>query len=357
MLWIKTYGSGSDDWGASVMPTSDEGFIVAGTRDSDGRKGGDIWLMKTDPNGDTLWTRTYGGKKADFGESVDQTSDGGYIIGGYTHSFGAGDTDAYLVKTDGSGAPLWSKTYGGKRGDGAHEAKETSDGGYVIVGWTGSSGSGGNDVYLVKTDVEGNPLWEKTYGKKGNEEGFSVEEAPDGGYLLVGHQESDKSYSDLYLVRTDEAGEVLWTTTYGAGRNDVGRSVCRTREGGYAVTGETYSYVSGNFDIYLLVVGADGDTLWTETYDQALNEYAESIQQTSDGGYIVAGRTESPDGNVSDLYMVKTDGEGNLLWIEKLGGLHARSVCQIPDGGYIVTGRASGAEPGNYDLFLMKRKP
>lgn len=316
-----------------------------------------MWLLRTDPNGDTLWTRMYGGKKADFGESVDLTSDGGYLIGGYTHSFGAGNSDAYLVKTDGSGTTIWTKTYGGKRDDGAHQARKTSDGGYIVVGWTASSGSGENDVYLVKTDAEGTPLWEKTYGGEKNEAGFSVEEVQDGGYLLTGYQESEKSYNDLYLVRTDKAGEVLWTKTYGAGRHDVGRSICGTREGGYAVAGETYSYVSGNYDIYLLIVAANGDTLWAETYDQTLNEYGESVLQTSDGGYVVAGRTESPDGRVSDLYMVKTDPKGDVLWIEKLGGLHAQSVYQTSEGGYFVTGKASGVNSKTYDLFLMKRKP
>jgi hypothetical protein len=153
--WNKTYGGTDTDYGYSVVQTSDGGYAITGYTYSFGAGGTDVYLVKTDANGNIQWSKTYGGTDTDVGYSVVQTSDGGYAIAGYTLSFGAGGSDVYLVKTDSLGNMVWSKTFGGTGADHAYSVVQTADGGYAITGYTYSFGAGGYDVYLVKTDVYG----------------------------------------------------------------------------------------------------------------------------------------------------------------------------------------------------------
>jgi len=179
--WERTYGGPNVEWGYSVQQTSDGGYIVAGYSGSFPVFG--IYLLKTNASGDTLWTRTYGGLSWDQGNSVQQTSDGGYIVAGYTHSFGHanGWADVWLIKTNASGDTLWTRTYGGTNGDQGYSVQQTSDGGYIIAGWTNSFGAGGYDVYLIKANASGDTLWTKTYGGTNDDYGNSVQQTSDGG--------------------------------------------------------------------------------------------------------------------------------------------------------------------------------
>ena len=179
----KTFGSQNYDGGASVQQTSDGGYIVLGSTVPF------AYLLKTDSKGDTLWTKTYGGSGSDYGASVQQTVDGGYIIVGTTN-FGAGSTDVYLIKTDVNGDPLWTKAYGGTGVEQGMYVQETSDGGYIITGFTISFGAGGSDVYLIKTDSIGDTLWTRTFGGTSDDYGHSVYQATDGGYVIVGYTNS-----------------------------------------------------------------------------------------------------------------------------------------------------------------------
>jgi hypothetical protein len=154
-LWTKTFGGIDDDRGHSVQQTSDGGYVVAGYTVSFGAgNSSDVWLIKTDASGDTLWTKTFGGSNSDGGYSVQQTSDGGYIVTGGTHSFGAGDYDVWLIKTDASGGTSWTKTFGGDSKDMGHSVQQTAEGGYVVTGYTESFGAGDKDLWLIKTETE-----------------------------------------------------------------------------------------------------------------------------------------------------------------------------------------------------------
>ena len=316
------------------------------------------------PNPDTLWTRTYGGGSYDEAYSVQQTADGGYIVAGYTESFGAGWEDFYLVKTNSSGEPLWTRTYGGSGGDCAYSVQQTTDGGYVVAGFTYSFGAGNADFYLVKTNSQGDTLWTRTYGGSSYDCANSVQQTADGGYILVGETQSfGAGGRDFYLVKTNSQGDTLWTRTYGGSNWDDANSVQQTADGGYVVAGWTQSFGVGTptyANMYLVKTNSQGDTLWTRTYGGSDWDEASSVQQTTDGGYIVAGTTWSFSGGGMDFYLVKTSGQGDTLWTRTYGvGSYAEaySVQQTADGGYIAVGVANFFGAGRNDFYLVKTGP
>jgi len=354
----RTYGGASWDEGHSVQQTSDGGYIVCGSTESYGSGNADVWLVKTDARGDTLWTRTYGGVNWEEGYSVEQTTDGGYIIAGYTNSPGAGSDDVYLVKADSSGDTVWTRTYGGTGNDDGWSVQQTSDGGYVIAGCTWSFGAGASDVYLIRTDAHGDTLWTTTFGGAWDEGGYSLRQTADGGYIITGYAHSfGAGYWDVYLVRTDTNGGTLWTRTYGGTDNDVGTSAQPTTDGGYIIAGHAQSFGAGYWDIYLIKTDASGDTLWTRTFGGASGDCANSVQQTADGGYIIAGHTQSFGAGNWDVWLIKTDAYGDTLWTRTLGDTSddgGRSVRQTADGGYIATGWTGSFVADDYDVYLIK---
>jgi hypothetical protein len=354
----RAYGGTGNDKGLSVQQTTDGGFIMVGYTESFGAGSSDVYLVRTKPNGDTLWTKTYGGTGYDACYCVQQTTDGGYILTGYTRSFALAMPDVYLIKTDAAGDTLWTKTYGGANDDGGYAVRQTTDGGYVIAGYTSSFGSGMDDVYLIKTTAAGDTLWTKAYGGISEEDGWSVEQTTDGGYIISGSTYTfGAGSSDVYLIKTTAAGDTLWTRTFGGANYDEGYWVQQTTDGGYIVTGYTASFGAGSYDVYLIRTNSGGDTLWTKTYGGTGVDEGESVQQTTDGGYIIAGTTYSFGAGSYDIYLIKTDSSGDTLWTKTYGGTledDAWSAQQTADSGYIVTGPAYSFGVGSADAYLIK---
>jgi hypothetical protein len=356
--FAKTYGGTNWDWAFSVQQTSDGGYIVAGWTWSFSVGYYDFFLIKTDANGDITWAKTYGGTNNDRAYSVQQTSDGGYIVAGYTDSFGAVWYDIFLIKTDANGNIIWAKTYGGMNYDWAYSVQQTSDGGYIVAGLTYSFGVGGYDALLVKTDANGNIVWAKAYGGTSWDEAFSVQQTSDGGYIVVGWTWSFGADStDVFLIKTDANGNVIWAKTYGGTRWDYASSVQQTSDGGYIVAGLTNSFGADSTDVFLIKTDANGNIIWAKTYGGTGNDWAYSVQQTSDGGYIVAGGTDSFGAGYRDIFLIKTDANGNISWAKTYGGAswdEARYVQQTSDGGYIVVGWTWSFGAGLHDIFLIK---
>jgi hypothetical protein len=250
-----------------------------------------------------------------------QTSDGGYALAGYTRSFGEGFfSDFYLVKTDSDGVVQWNTTYGGKSGDDqANSLIQTRDGGYALVGETLSSlGAGGVDMYLVKTDASGKMLWNKTYGGTEDDGAWSLVQTSDNGYALAGYTESfGAGGKDAYLVKTDADGKMLWSKTYGGAGAEEAASLVRTTDGGYALAGYTLFLSAGalDADVYLVKTDPSGKMLWNKTYGGTGAEVAASVVQMADGGYALAGYTLSFGAGKADVYVVRTEGESGLDWI------------------------------------------
>jgi len=361
-LWSRTFGGSNDDRCFSVRQTADGGYILAGYTWSFGAGLDDIYLVKVDGLGDTLWTRTFGGTNSDNAYSVQQTTEGGYILGGSTNSFGTGgNPDMWLLKADADGNPLWNRTFGGSGGEYCRSILQSSDGGYILAGVV--CGYAYPDFYLLKTDASGNQLWSRTFGGNLDDWCNCVQQTSDGGYILAGSTDSFGAGSDFYLVKTDTSGNQLWSRTFGGNSSDICYSVQETSDGGYILAGSTSSFGAGtpyypNF--YLIKADANGNQVWSRTFGGNFSEECYCVQQTSDGGYILGGYTGSFGAGGGDFWLVKTNANGDSLWSRTFGGSDgdwAYSVRQTTDGGYIVAGGTRSFGAGNADFYLVKTGP
>ena len=300
--WVKTWGTNWGESGEDVKQTLDGGYVIVGGGSYQSSLG--VWLLKTDSNGDTLWTKHIGKPgREEWGFSIQQTSDGGYIIAGTTEFWAVGDI--WLIKTTGSGDTLWTKTLGGNSYERGYSIGLTDDGGYIITGFTTSFGAGETDLWLVKTDSYGNKQWDKTYGGSGVERGYSVQQTTDGGYIIAGSTSSfGVGLDDSWLIKTNSLGDTLWTRTFGTFDSDGLSSVEQTNDGGYIAAGTMYG------DAWLVRTDSDGNTLWTKTIGGIIDDVGEYVQQTSDGGYILVGASSSFSSNhQKDVWLIRIDSD------------------------------------------------
>jgi len=355
--WSKTFGTQyKHDWAESVQQTSDGGYILAGRTGAKSASRSDVLIIKADANGNEQWNSTYGGREHDSAHSVKQTSDGGYIIAGFTNSFGDGNSDVWLFKVDPNGNPQWSKTFGGTKSDGAFTVQLTSDGDYLVAGCTNSYGAASDDVLLLKTDLNGNKQWNRTFGGTGTDIAYSVQQTSDKGYILTGFTFSYGAGSnDFWLIKTDANGNLEWNKTFWGTGDDRAYSIQQTSDGGYILVGCTGSYGTGRSGAWLIKTNKQGNEQWNKPFEGGS---AESVKQTSDGGYILAGNVNK------DAWLIKTDEIGNEQWNKTFGGtkpgtvfgIHsaASSVQQTSDGGYILAGTTNLYGPGDDDVWLIK---
>jgi PKD repeat protein len=345
MRWDKTFGVQGDDNAYSLAHTSDGGYILAGTT------GGDCWLVKTDAEGVEQWNRTIGGNEFTEAYSAIQTSDGGYILAGSTSH------KAWLVKTDANGNEQWQRTIGGNEFSEAYSAIQTSDGGYIIAGSASSNGSDNVDFLLVKTDAEGIEQWNRTFGGDSSDWLYSFQQTFDGGYILGGATRSfGTGSSDFWLVKTDNNGIELWNRTFGGVDNDRAYSVQQTSDGGFILAGVTRSLHW--YDCWLVKTDNEGVEMWNRTIGPNEDNSPNSILQSPDGGYIIAGKTGSVNYGSYDMWLVSTDPDGYVQWEMTFGGTGqddvARSVLLAPDGGLVVAGDKDWFTEQGTDFWLIK---
>lgn len=307
----------------------------------------------------TRFHKSFGGTSQDEGRSVKQTFDKGYIISGATSSFGSGNMDVFLIKTDSVGMQEWTMTYGGSNSEWGYSVVQLADSGYAIGGYTNSSGNGGYDMYLIRTDKNGAALWSKTYGGAGWDLAYGMQHTTDGGFVLAGTTYSyGAGNADVYIVKTDAAGDTLWTKTFGGAENDEARSVWQNADGGFFINGFTSSLGNGQTDIYYLRTDAAGTLAWSKTLGGALEEESYSGRQTFDGGFVFVGYTNSFTNGVDEAYMVKTDASGDTLWSRRNGQPYEARAYAVTEGVYYQLSWAGRLyDELSHDIYFFKTGP
>ena len=358
-LWTRTYGGANDDRATSIGNTMDGGYIIAGYTNSKSAGGYDVWLIRINDTGDTLWTRTYGGLNDDYGYSVQQTSDSGFVVVGHTSSFGNGENDVYLLRLDNQGEIIWTKTYGGSDNDYAFSVKQTFDNGFIVAGYTESFGNPVRDILLIKFNEVGDTLWTFIYDGEYWSEGHSVQQTSDGGFIVVGKEYLSANGYDALLIRLDNSGNVLWTRNYGGSETDEGYYVQQTMDGGFIFTGYTNS-ISEDRHVLLIKTDNNGNALWTKAYGENPpfgSERGNFVLEVTDGGYIIGGVTYSVDTFSEDLYVIRTNDSGEVQWTYKYGGDfddQATSLLKSQDGGYIIAGWTESFGDAFSNAWLLK---
>jgi len=359
IAWMAQYGSSWNDYGHAVVECYSGGYAVLGATNSSIAQGFDIYLIRTDAYGGTLWSRTYGGWGLDYGFSIDETPDHGFIITGATSSFPNCDNCVYLLKTDSLGNVIWDKCLDMGYIDWGYQVISTSDNGYVLAGYTVLDENEYNkQVLLMKTDSLGNLEWAKDYGGPRNDEAFSICEIYSDKYALVGYTEVDSTRpADVWLLVVDGEGDTLFTRTYGGYISDIGYWVDNTSQGGLIIAGESESFGDNWYDVYLCAVDSLGNIMWETTYGGDDIESGRFVQQLPDGNYYIAGYTHSFGLGHADLYLLKVDSTGSLIWDQTVGGTTTDigwSGLVNSHGEYIAVGYTASFGNGLFDAFLVQ---
>jgi hypothetical protein len=344
LQWQKTLGGSFTDQAANIKQTPDGGYILAATTYShDGditsnHGTADYWVVKLSSTGAIEWQKTLGGSVADQAKSIALTNDGGYIVSGLSQSndgdltFNHGLNDYWIVKLDANGTILWQKSYGSTGNEEANDIKQTTDGGYIIAGITTDDVNGDVtqnygqlDFWVVKTNMSGTIEWQKSYGGNNTDRAYSIQQTLDNGFIVTGGVQSlnglaagNHGYSDFWVIKLDELGNIQWKKTFGGTNYDEAYHIIQTNDGNYIVIGNTSSTNGdvianhGTTDGWILKLDATGSILWQKSVGGTLGDYAKEIKQTPDNGYIIAGYGNSTDGDATQNY-------GNTdFWIVKL---------------------------------------
>lgn len=351
------YGGEGYDEARSIYQTTDGGYIVAGTSGSYPSGNSDVFLLKIDSVGAIQWFKFPGGTDLQAGYSVQQTSDGGFIVAGLTDAGDFGGYDVYLMKTDVNGDFLWSKTYGGADWDFGYSVEETSDNGFIIGGTTYSFGKG-EQMYLVKTDANGDTSWTKTYGGNGKERANCVAQTTDGGYVLTGYTSSyGAGEKDVYILKTDAVGDSVWAKTYGSTNDDEGTYIEQTIDGGLILSAIRTDPATERHFMNYIKTDAGGSQQWQQVFSAAVGDDVYVIHQRPDGGYSAAG-SAGVGGGMKDYFFVNLDGSGNPQGsVRTYGGskndiAHSMVVC--PGNGFILAGETESYGDGSKEIYLLK---
>lgn len=393
IVWKKCFGGSNIDIAYAADLTTDGGFVITGgvlSNDGDvtGNHGSiDCWILKSDASANLQWQKALGGTGEETAYSIQQTADGGFIAAGYTYSIDAdvsgnhGGSDYWILKLNAAGDLEWQKCMGGSADDVAASIQQTSDGGFIVAGYSSSNdwdvtgNHGLSDYWIVKLDGTGNIAWQKTLGGVNDDQAAFIQEISEGGFIVAGWS-GVIGTADYWIINLNADGNIVWEKSFGGTGNEQATSVMQTNDGGFIVTGHSYSSDSditnhGGADYWVLKLDTEGNLVWQKSFGGSDEDVANAIQQTSDGGFIVAGKSESDNGDVSPLYdkhdfwIVKLSAAGSLLWQKSLGGYKddvAFSIHQTSDNGFVVAGWSIstdgdiiGSEPnGSRDFWVVK---
>jgi hypothetical protein len=352
-VFSKTFGGSKDD-GAKAIIEADNGYIIAGYTYSFGAGNRDVWIIKIDKNGNKIWDKTFGGRKFDAISSIIK-ADNGYIIVGDTYSFGEGKGDAWVIKIDKNGNKIWDKTFGGRKFD-AIISIIKADNGYIIAGITESFVAGYRDAWIIKIDKNGNKIWDKTFGGSGYDEANAIIKA-DNGYIIAGYTDSFGAGSaDVWVIKIDKNGNKIWDKTFGGRKDDEANAIIKA-DNGYIIAGYTYSFGAGKKDAWVIKIDKNGNKIWDKTFGGSSYDDANAIIK-ADNGYIIAGYTASFGAGSADAWIIKIDKNGNKIWDKTFGGSDWDGADAIikADNGYIIAGYTDSFGAGVRDAWIIKIK-
>jgi hypothetical protein len=352
LTFQKSLGGPLSEYGRSMLQTPDGGYLIVGPTTSFGDTGHiNAYIIKTDANGDTLWTRAYSDTADIYPYCLSGTKDKGYIIRGTSNA----KHDGFLLKISMTGSLLWYKVIGGTNVDALYGCFATASGNYIATGKTLSL-SGGYDVFVVKTDPAGNIIWSKAYGGIYSDIGWSIKETSAGDYILCGSTQSF-GIGGLYVVRLDTSGIPAWSCNYGDGSAEEAVDIIETSDHNFMVAGNTVNHGAGSNEIVLMKISSAGAPLWAKTYGGSSVDKCSKVIQTSDNGFLLTGYTTSFGAGSMDAYVIKTDSLGNLLWSHAYGGTGSElgyCLLQTMDGNYAMLGSETSMGNGGIDVYLLK---
>jgi len=376
ITWDKTFGGSSEDMGFSIIQTENGGYSIAGYTilDREKRKDTwraklgyielaeekkqDFWIIKLDKNGNMKWDETFGENNPDVANSIIQTRDGGYVVAGFIWTIYAGKQDIWIIKLGENGNKEWEKTFDGDENDVAYSIIQTKDGGYAIAASTGIKLWGEANCWVIKLDAKGNMEWDNNFGGTGWDEIYSIIQTKDGSFITTGCVWSKGAgRGDVCVAKLDKRGNLVWDKTFGGSENDEAHSIIQTDDGGYAVAGFTVLEDTGDRDIWVIKLDKNGNKVWDRTFGGTSEDWANSIIQNKNGNYVVAGWTKSMGAGKTDVWIVKLDKRGNLVWDKTFGGSEndeAHSIIQTDDGGYAIAGWTKSKGTGNSDIWVIK---
>ncbi len=356
---------GNSENSYSGIQTKDGGYIAAGITSCQGQGSYDVSVIKMDKIGAVEWTKTLGGGSGDYGTKIVQSSDTTYTVAGYVNGFGLGSNDMFLSTLSDKGDTLWTRMYGFGSQDYAQNMIQTADKGFALIGSMRDTVSGDDNISFVRTDVEGNIIWAKSYGGSSSDYAYSVCELSDGSFVIVGHSSSFGISLDIVVIKTNSSGDVLWAKAVGDDDSDYGYDVKATSDGGVVIAGKSRKpYTSGNStyntdNAYLIKLDKNGDEEWSKLYGENLtNDIAYKVVVMSDG-YLLSGETNSYGTGQYDLMMIKTDNTGIVQWSNRYGFDtsfdYGGYASLANDGGIILTGQAQKVFAGkDYDWLIIK---
>lgn len=410
--WVKSFGGSGDDTPRTLIATSDGGYAILGyTNSIDGDlvdktlEVNDYWLLKLDIDGNLQWSKTYGGSMDDRGQSIVQTADGGYIITGYAMSSDGdgsnneGFHDNWIVKLDATGNIQWERSYGFSGHDHSYDVLQTSDGGYFFIGFLDITAAradgyeekgysltrhGVGEFWGTKIDAQGNIEWRRYFGGTNNDRAHAVVQADDGGFVMAGFSESDdfdisntKGSYDFWVLKINTQGDLVWERSFGGTGIEISQDIIKTEDGNYVVTGHTFSADTdvsknnGESDVWMIKIDDSGNLLWETTLGGSQFDAAENVSLAKDGGFIISGNSKSADVDVTenegenDIWVIKTDADGTLIWQDSYGGTgldFGFDALQSNDGGIVLVGEMDDPGflelqgKGKTDLVLIKIK-
>lgn len=350
-----TYGGDGRDLGESIIELSSGEFVIAGTTDSDTSGESDMWLVKTDAGFNYIWEKKFGGSEREEGEAVIECSDGGFAITGSTETYTLDFVDIWLVRTEADGSRRWSYNYGTPNSDRSYSVVECEDGGFLIAG-DAYKDNNEFDLFLIKTHADGTEEWRLLHDENKWDHAEAIIECSSGGYAIAGWT-GDEFDNGMWFLRIDSGGNIEGNYIYGGGENDWGYSLVESPEGNFAIVGDSMTDSAGETDVFFILADEMGEILQSRRYGSIYRDHGRSIDNCEDGGFIIGGSSATSDSYIYDVYCLRIDDSGSLLWSETYGAPHddwGSSIVACDAWGYAIAGSTRNYGANDYNMWLLR---